>query len=116
MGLPYRLIPSKLLITTIIMGKPLVTLLLLLLLTEIVRINPVLLEGPKFILLIITIILMGLLIMTPRSRLTMKMGNRLGSLAVPTLQLLEHIHVTVLMFMWKRQLQPSKLPLLGPIL
>ena len=30
--------------------------------------------------------------------------------------LLEIILATVLMYMWKRQLQPSKLPLLGPVL
>ena len=50
---------------------------------------PLLLGGPKLILLIITMIL---------------------------IHLREPIHETVLMFTWKRQLQPSKLPILGPVL
>ena len=44
------------------------------------------------------------------------MELRLGLLAVPTLQLLEHIHGTVWLCVWKRQLQLSKLPLSGSVI
>ena len=99
------------------------------------------LEGPILVLIIIIIIIMEqqqgsqtqkdqlmvralrirtscsrLMIMGPQLIIIMKMGPWLGRLVVPILQLLEHIHATVWMSMWKRQLQHSKLLPLGPVL